>query len=252
MSLIPNEYNSSCSLTYDPWDSTSSIETKLTCFCQQTVRNGQLKFLLIDDIDELTDAEQICISQCYDSYRGNVRIIASSSAFYNIIPELQHRLEKVNVRYPSRRYMHRLVRNAWEGEHPLSAASIDSVLDTAQNSLHAVYASLDKLFLLDTPLSADYVSRALVMIEEEKVERLLVAATAGKQLEALGHIKTLLDSGVCPQDIIACVGGFIEKSNNSVWRGALASAVLFFARTRSASGAVYHLALTLFPTGNAK
>ena len=252
MALIPKEYGSCCSITYDPWDTTSSVETKLTCFGQQTLRNGQLKFLLIDDIDELTDAEQICISQCYDSYRGNVRIVAASSASHNIVPELQHRLETVKVGYPPRRYMHRLVRKAWNSEHHLSSAAIDAVLDASQNSLHAVYASLDKLFLLDMALSTRVISDALVMIEDEKVERLLVSASTGKRADALAHIKTLLDSGVCSQDIIASVGKVIEKSNNFAWKAALANAVLFFARTKSARGALYNLALTLSSTGKTK
>ena len=222
------------------------------CFCQQTVRNGKTKLLLIDDIDELTDSEQICISQCYDAHRGNVRIVATSSASHNIIPELLYRLKKVSLSYPPRRYMRRLVRKAWESKYPLSSASIDCVLDTSENSFHAVYASLDKLFLLNMALSSHVVSDALVMIEDSVVERLLESASAGQRVDALNNIKDLLDSGVCSQDIITCVARVIEKSNNFVWKAALADAVLFFAHTKSARGAVYNLALTLFPTEKAK
>ena len=252
MSLIPAEFPQSCCLTYDPWDTMSSMSKKMACFCQQTVRCGQMKFLLIDDLDELTDGEQTCISQCYDFHRSNVRIIATSSASHDIVPELQHRLKIFNVRYPPRQYLHRLVRSAWKSKYALSARSIDCVLDSSQNSLHAIYASLDKLFLLDTELPTRVVSDVLIMIEDEKVKRLLVSASAGRRVNALADVKTLLDSGVCSQDILASVGTIIEKSDNFLWKAALADAVLFFAHTKSASGAVYHLALTLFSTENAK
>lgn len=239
LSLIPKKFRNTLCFYHDPWELPSNSSDHLEYFCQQTKNPEQIKFVIVDDIDELSDSCQMKLSQCSDTYGLRMKIIATTCYHQNLIPELQKRFQLVKIRYPSKVYMRRMIRRCWCITPALSNEFIDRELLNSRKSLHAIFAMLDKSYLLNEIIHSEKEGSILSNSEDGIIRDVLQYAEHGPCIQALKTAHILLNNGVCPQDILESIGNCIEKSNRIHSSLTFSKAVLFSEQAKSARGGIY-------------
>ena len=220
----------------------------LRCFCNTIHPLNKRAFVTADEIDEMTDQQQIVLSQSFDSFSNKVTFVATASSIARVIPELASRFNHVYLSLPSPSYLRRLISTCWTGKHALSKCVIQSLVKNTGHSIPRLLSILDKLFILDIPVTTRLVSNSCSVVDPVLCESYIKSCLAGDLKRGLKCLRQLTERGIDPEDILSGIGELLERvpmGNSHVALQSYVSAVHYSFRCNDKLTSLYFLAVEL-------
>ena len=255
MSILSNIPNKVISYAFSASEGLTiqEVRSKMRCFCNTVAPPGVTSCVTADRIDEMSDQHQIILSQAFDSFCRSVRFVVTASAVSRVIPELAARFDHHPMNPPRPRHIRQLVAKCWHGRHELSPSVIDCLIKNTEYSVPRVLSVLDKMYILDAPITPQLVVRSCSTADPSSCESYIRLAQEGRLDKALECLDSVLELGIDPEDVIAGIGEVLEREPRVYPPNVLRSylkAVLYSFRCNDKLAGLYCLAALLARSGS--
>lgn len=135
----------------------SFYRNEVKSFCQTpSLIAGKKKFIIVDDIEQISEQSQQVFRNCIDKYRHNVNFITSGKNIQKIVESLQSRLNIIKLPPIQTKCMVKHLRNIIKKENiSVDEEVIDFVIRVSNYSLRLQINYIEKFKLLDMPITMD-------------------------------------------------------------------------------------------------
>jgi len=254
MSILSNTPNKVISYAFGASDGLTiqEVRSEMRCFCTTVVPPGITACVTADRIDEMSDQHQITLSQAFDSFSKNIMFVATASSVSRVIPELAARFDHHPMNPPRPRHIRQLVAKCWHGRYDLSSAVIECLIKNTEYSVPRVLSVLDKMYILDVPITPELVVRSCSTADPSSCESYIRLSQEGRLDKALECLDAVLELGIDPEDVIAGIGEVLERESRAYQPHVLRSylkAVLYSFRCNDKLAGLYCLAVHLARSG---
>jgi DNA polymerase III delta prime subunit len=182
----------------------SFYRNEVKTFCQTpSLIAGKKKFIIVDDIEQISEQSQQVFRNCIDKYRHNVNFITSGKNIQKIVESLQSRLNIINLPPIQIKNMKKLLKKIINQENMLIDNDvIDFVIRVSNNSLRLQINYIEKFKLLGIPINIDLAKKLCCNISYSIFEDYTKAVISGKLQIALCIVNDLYNNGFSVMDIL--------------------------------------------------
>ena len=182
----------------------SFYRNEVKTFCQipsQII--GKKKFIVVDDIEQISEQSQQVFRNCIDKYSHNVNFITTGKNIQKIVESLQSRLNIVKLPpIPIDNMKIHLKKIITQENVQVANDVIDFIIRVSNNSLRLQINYIEKFKLLDIPITIDLAKKLCCNISYTIFENYTNAVFDKDTINAIKIINTIYDNGYSVMDIL--------------------------------------------------
>jgi len=188
-------------------------EVKTFCQTKSTV-SGKKKFIVLDDIDILSEQSQQVFRNCIDKYSHNVNFIASCTNTHKVVESLQSRSTLIKIKSVSMSLLQEILDNIKGKENiVITPAAQEFILSVCNGSIRMLVNYMEKFNLLDERITLERAKQICTNISFCEFERYTKAWNVDGNIgEAVHIIKSIFDKGYSVMDILDSYFQFVKIS----------------------------------------
>lgn len=193
----------------------SYYRTEVKTFCQTTSTiPGKKKFIVLDDIDILSEQSQQVFRNCIDRYSHNVNFIASCTNTHKVVESLQSRNTLIKIKSVSMSLLQEILDNIKGKENiVITPAAQEFILSVCNGSIRMLVNYMEKFNLLDERITLERAKQICTNISFYEFERYTKAWSVDESIiEAVRIIKSIFDKGYSVMDILDSYFQFLKIS----------------------------------------
>lgn len=193
----------------------SYYRTEVKTFCQTTSTiPGKKKFIVLDDIDILSEQSQQVFRNCIDRYSHNVNFIASCTNTHKVVESLQSRSTLIKIKSVSMSLLQEILDNIKGKENiVITPTAQEFILSVCNGSIRMLVNYMEKFNLLDERITLERAKQICTNISFYEFERYTKAWSVDESIiEAVRIIKSIFDKGYSVMDILDSYFQFLKIS----------------------------------------
>lgn len=194
----------------------SYYRTEVKTFCQtpSNVR-GKKKFIVLDDIDFISEQSQQVFRNCIDKYSHNVNFISSCTNTQKVVESLQSRSTLIKIKSLSNELLNKIIIHIKENEKiQIEQPAQDFILQICNNSVRLLINYMEKFHLLGEKITLERAKLICTNISYYDFEKFTVEWYVKKNLQqAIKIIMCIFDKGYSVMDILNSYFQFVKISN---------------------------------------
>lgn len=179
------------------------------------------KIILLDDIDLINEQSQQVFRNCMDKYGNNVHFIMACTNLQKVIDSLQSRTIIMTVPNPTTTIIREIAHHIIDCEPALkkimtssndSADALEHVITLSNNTIRIFINYIEKLYILDRPLTIELAKSIYTNICWTEFERYTECLLSGNLPDAIKIFYALHDHGYSVIDIIETYFSFLKTT----------------------------------------
>ena len=193
----------------------SYYRTEVKTFCQTSSNIPQKKkFIILDDIDNITEQSQQVFRNCIDKYSHRVHFIASCSNIQKTIESIQSRCMLVKLKPNKPSLMCKIIHKITEKENiDITPDAEDFIVNICNNSIRLIINYLEKFSLLDKKINLDIAKKICTNISYCDFEKYTEYWYINKNIALASKvIYNIFEKGYSVMDILDSYFQFIKIS----------------------------------------
>ena len=178
--------------------------TDVKSFCQtcSSIKNKK-KFVVLDDIDFISEQSQQVFRNCIDKYSHNVHFISSCSNIQKVIESLQSRLIIIKINPVKRENLVSIINNIKQLENiEIDDDAQDFIVNISNTSVKILINYMEKFKLLNDKITYNLAVQLCSNISFLKFEEYTNLMLEQKLQEAIQLIYEIYDKGYSVMDIL--------------------------------------------------
>jgi DNA polymerase III delta prime subunit len=178
--------------------------TDVKSFCQtcSSIKNKK-KFVVLDDIDFISEQSQQVFRNCIDKYSHNVHFISSCSNIQKVIESLQSRLIIIKINPVKRENLVSIINNIKQLENiEIDDDAQDFIVNISNTSVKILINYMEKFKLLNEKITYNLAVQLCSNISFLKFEEYTNLMLEQKLEEAIQLIYEIYDKGYSVMDIL--------------------------------------------------
>jgi replication factor C small subunit len=178
--------------------------TDVKSFCQtcSSIKNKK-KFVVLDDIDFISEQSQQVFRNCIDKYSHNVHFISSCSNIQKVIESLQSRLIIIKINPVKRENLVSIINNIKQLENiEIDDDAQDFIVNISNTSVKILINYMEKFKLLNDKITYNLAVQLCSNISFLKFEEYTNLILEQKLQEAIQLIYEIYDKGYSVMDIL--------------------------------------------------
>lgn len=190
--------------------------TDVKSFCQtcSNIKNKK-KFVVLDDIDFISEQSQQVFRNCIDKYSHNVHFISSCSNIQKVIESLQSRLIIIKINPIKRENLVSIINNIKRLENiEIDDDAQDFIVNISNTSVKILINYMEKFKLLNDKITYNLAIQLCSNISFLKFEEYTNLMLEQKLPEAIQLIYEIYDKGYSVMDILDNYFLFIKTTNS--------------------------------------
>ena len=194
----------------------SYYRSEVKTFCRTTSSiSGKKKFIVLDDIDTISEQSQQVFRNCIDKYSHNVNFIASCCNTQKVVESLQSRITLIKLRPATKNILKSILVKIKNNENIIiSDRAQDFILNVCNNSLRLLINYMEKFNLLDEKITITKAKEICTNISYFDLEKYTIEWYKNKSLEnSVKIIYNIYDKGYSVMDILDSYFQFIKITN---------------------------------------
>ena len=193
----------------------SYYRTEVKTFCQTSSNIPQKKkFIILDDIDNITEQSQQVFRNCIDKYSHRVHFIASCSNIQKTIESIQSRCMLVKLKPNKPSLMCQIIHKIKEKENiDITPDAEDFIMNICNNSIRLIINYLEKFSLLGTKINLEIAKKICTNISYCDFEKYTEYWYINKNIALSSKvIYNIFEKGYSVMDILDSYFQFIKIS----------------------------------------
>jgi len=194
----------------------SYYRNEVKTFCQTTSSiHGKKKFIVLDDIDIISDQSQQVFRNCIDKYSHNVHFLSSCSNAQKVIESLQSRCTIVKIKPVEIKLLRRILTGIKISENiNITVDAENFILSICNNSIRLLVNYMEKFNLLQETVTLPRAQEICTNISFYDFERYTKAWFGkGSIQEAICVVTSILDKGYSVMDILDSYFQFVKTTS---------------------------------------
>ena len=194
----------------------SYYRSEVKTFCRTTSSiSGKKKFIVLDDIDTISEQSQQVFRNCIDKYSHNVNFIASCCNTQKVVESLQSRITLIKLKPTTKDILKSILVKIKNNENIIiSERAQDFILNVSNNSLRLLINYMEKFNLLDEKITITKAKEICTNISYFDLEKYTIEWYKNKSLEnSVKIIYNIYDKGYSVMDILDSYFQFIKITN---------------------------------------
>jgi replication factor C small subunit len=178
--------------------------TDVKSFCQtcSNIKNKK-KFVVLDDIDFISEQSQQVFRNCIDKYSHNVHFVSSCSNIQKVIESLQSRLIIIKINPIKRENLVSIINNIKRIENiEIDDDAQDFIVNISNTSVKILINYMEKFKLLNEKITYNLAIQLCSNISFLKFEEYTILMLGEKLSEAIQLIYEIYDKGYSVMDIL--------------------------------------------------
>lgn len=190
------------------------IEVKTFCRTPSSI-SGKKKFIVLDDIDTISEQSQQVFRNCIDKYSHNVNFIASCCNTQKVVESLQSRITLIKLKPATKDILKSILIKIKDNESiNISDSAQEFILNVCNNSIRLLINYMEKFNLLDDKITITKAKEICTNISYFDLEKYTYEWYKNKSLEnSLRIIYNIFDKGYSVMDILDSYFQFIKITN---------------------------------------
>lgn len=189
---------------------------EMKTFCQtKSIIYGKKKMVIIDDVDNVNEQSQQVFRNYMDRYKGNVHFLMVCSNMQKVIESIQSRTHIIQLKHLSieniKCYMEEITVNE---RIMIDGESKTYLLSICNNSIRTMINYLEKLYILNEPITIDLCKKVCSNISFHDFERYMDAMKKKELNEGIKIMYDLFNCGYSVIDILDYFFIFIKITNS--------------------------------------
>ena len=182
----------------------SFYRNEVKTFCQTpSLISGKKKFIIVDDIDQISEQSQQVFRNCIDKYKHNVNFITSGKNIQKIVESLQSRLNIIKLPIINNKNIKNFLLKIIKQELiEVDADVVDFVIRVSNNSLRLQINYIEKFKLLDIPITMDLAKNICCNISYTNFENYTEAILTKNRRKAIHIFNSIYNNGYSVMDIL--------------------------------------------------
>jgi DNA polymerase III delta prime subunit len=193
----------------------SFYRNEVKTFCQTpcTIPHKK-KIIVLDDLDIINEQSQQVFRNCIDKYSHNVHFLASCCNTQKVIDSLQSRLNIIKIKALKTNNLKKILHKITSNENiEIEQSAQDFILSVSNNSVRILINYLEKLKLLNMPITHALATQVCTNISFTEYENYTNLCINGQLKEAIRLIYNIYDYGYSVMDILDNYFIFIKITN---------------------------------------
>lgn len=192
----------------------SYYRNEMKTFCQsQSIIYGKKKMIVIDDIDNVNEQSQQVFRNYIDRYKNNVHFIAVCNNIQKVIESIQsrvhiiqmHSLNEAGIKY----HMDKIIT---QEQMDVSPVCREYLLSISKHSVRTVINFLEKLYILDEPITLDLCKQICSNMSVQTFEEYIEAYKKHDLSRGITLLYDLYQSGYSVIDILDFFFNFLKST----------------------------------------
>lgn len=193
----------------------SYYRNEMKTFCQsQSIIYGKKKMIVIDDIDNVNEQSQQVFRNYIDRYRNNIHFIAVCNNIQKVIESIQsrvhiiqiHPLDQKGIRF----HMEKIID---EEKLKINEECKVYLLSISNNSVRTVINYLEKLYILNEPITLDLCKQICSNMSVQSFENYIKAYKENDLRKGIDIFYELFESGYSVIDILDFFFNFLKTTS---------------------------------------
>lgn len=188
---------------------------EMKTFCQtRSSIIGKKKMIIIDDIDNINEQSQQVFRSYIDHYKHNVHFIMVCTNMQKVIESIQSRLHIIQLRPLSIQKIHKSMKIIIENEDLDIDEDVQQYLLSISNtSIRTMINHLEKLYILDTPITLDLCKSICSNISIQHFEEYIDAFIKKDLVKGIKVLNNIFKCGYSVIDILDYFFFFVKTTD---------------------------------------
>lgn len=188
---------------------------EMKSFCQsRCTLAGKKKIILIDDLDNMNEQSQQVFRNYMDKYRDNIHVVAVCTNLQKVIESLQSRMHIMQIHHLSLEKIKNVMTSILEKEQfNIPKDCQDYLLSICNHSVRTVINHIEKLYILDQPVTLDLCKSVCSNISFQHFDLYLDAIRDKQLIEAIRILYDLYYSGYSVIDVLDYFFLFVKNTD---------------------------------------
>jgi len=189
---------------------------EMKTFCQtQSLIKGKKKMIVIDDIDNVNEQSQQVFRNYIDKYKHNVHFTMVCTNMQKVIENIQSRTHIIQLKPLSLDNIHSKLEFILQSEKmEMDEYCKDHILSVCSNSVRTMINHLEKLYILNKPITLDLCKNVCSNISFKHFETYLDAMKKKDLVKGIHILYELFQSGYSVIDILDYFFLFIKTTKD--------------------------------------
>lgn len=177
---------------------------EMKTFCQShSIIRGKKKLIIIDDLDNVNEPSQQVFRNYIDKYKNNVHFLMVCSSIQKVIESIQSRTHVIQVKSLSRENIKWYINSICENEKISINENVkEYLLSISNDSIRTAINHLEKLYILDAPITLELVKNVCSNISCQHMDEYLEGIMNNDLLKSIRIFYQLYESGYSVIDIL--------------------------------------------------
>ena len=191
------------------------FRNEMKTFCQShSSIYGKKKLVIIDDIDNINEQSQQVFRNYIDKYKKNIHFIACCLNIQKVIESIQSRMHILKITPPTKEQISTVMENIIKQENlEIDAESKEHLLLVSNLSPRIIMNHLEKIYLLNEPITIDKCKRIFSTISFQQFEEFVIKLKENDLICAIKVLYTIYDYGYSVIDILDFFFSFVKVTN---------------------------------------
>lgn len=191
------------------------FRNEMKTFCQShSSIYGKKKLVIIDDIDNINEQSQQVFRNYIDKYKKNIHFIACCLNIQKVIESIQSRMHILKITPPTKEQISTVMENIIKQENlEIDAESKEHLLLVSNLSPRIIMNHLEKIYLLNEPITIDKCKRIFSTISFQQFEEFVIKLKENNLIGAIKVLYTIYDYGYSVIDILDFFFSFVKVTN---------------------------------------
>ena len=180
------------------------FRNEMKTFCQsRSAIHGKKKLVIIDDIDNINEQSQQVFRNYIDKYKQNIHFISVCTNIQKVIESIQSRVHILQIMLPTNEQIRAIMDKIIINENiVIDEPAKDHLLLSSSTTIRILINYLEKITILDRPITLDLCKKLCSNISYQKFEEYLVKLSEGNLAESIHILYSIYDYGYSVIDIL--------------------------------------------------